>query len=99
MSAAMDLAFFSPAVLNAYRRRDDCMLLRTNTSARLETPRWSLRFRLRAGDTLELSERELWKLEPAEAAHWYSFRLGDGAQGRHWLAPADPVDTLERPWD
>ena len=99
MSRSVGLFNFSSEVLSVSRRRTDWCLRRTHFTGRLETPRWSLHFRLCSGDTLQLSERELWRLEPAEAAHWNSFRLADGAPGRHWLCPGEAADGPERPWD
>src|SRR5438874_7378068 len=92
------LACFSVEVLTLYRRRDDCVLRRTPSAGHLETPRWSLRFRLTPGDALQLPERELWRLDPGEMAHWNSFRLADWPTT--WPdVPGVPADGPERPWD
>lgn len=77
MTAAIGVACFNREVLNLYLRREDCVLLRTETAGSLQTPCWSFSFRLVTGYALQLSERELWKLSPAELAHWNSFRLSD----------------------
>ena len=45
-----------------------------------------------------LPERELWRLEPAESAHWYSFQVAEYEHGAVWYAGAEPGDGSERPW-
>jgi photosystem II stability/assembly factor-like uncharacterized protein len=93
MSADIHLACFNNEVLNAYSRREDCLLRWAGTSGWLETPRWTLRFRVGPGNTLQLPERELWKLAPTETAHWDSFRLSDWPIARSAAAAEDlPAD-------
>ena len=45
-----------------------------------------------------LPERDLWRLEPAESAHWYSFQVGEYEHGAVWYAGAETGDGPERPW-
>src|SRR5437867_1705844 len=97
MSAGIRLACFSGEVLNVYRRRGDCVLRRTESTGRLETPRWSLQFQLRPGDALQLPERDLWLLDPAEFAHWDSFRLAD--RPVTWHASGVSTKGEERAWE
>jgi len=98
MSTGNRLACFDAAVLNLYRRREDCVLRRTDGSGRLETPRWTLKFRVVPGEMLMLPERELWRLEPSESAHWYSFLVAEYEHGAAWFSETEPGDAPERPW-
>jgi hypothetical protein len=98
MSAGIRLVCFNAAVLGIYRQRGDCVLRRTDRIGRLETPRWTLEFRVAPGDQLQLPERDLWKMEPAEAPHWYSFQVAEYHHGALWCAGAEPGDGPERPW-
>src|SRR2546421_12332793 len=99
MSAGIRLACFDAAVLNHYRRREDCVLRRTDQAGRLKTPRWTLQFRLAPGELVLLPERDLWKLEPAESAHWYSFQVAEYEHGALWYAAPAPGEGPERPWN
>ena len=98
MSAGIRLACFDAAVLNIYRRREDCSLRRTDRTGRLEMPRWTLQFRVIPGEQVQLPEREPWRLEPAEAAHWYSFQVAEYLHIALWQAGPGPCDGAERPW-
>jgi hypothetical protein len=98
MSTGARLACFDAAVLNSYRRREDCVLQRTDRSGRLETPRWTLEFSVATDGLVLLPERDLWRLEPAESAHWYSFLIADDEPGDPWSAALGAGGDPDGPW-
>jgi hypothetical protein len=95
MNGGVHLACFDAAVLNAYRRREDCVLRNADGAGCLETPRWSLEFRVAPDGLVYLPERDLWRLEPAESAHWYSFLVAEYDRRGTWYARTAPEDSSE----